>query len=183
MFGDRRPPVRSRKPGVRGRVPSSPSHEAEGRRGARGGGAGRVGPPASSTRARIRLRAAVRRQSWREAGRHAGGLTGGAPRRAPVADGDAVAVGCPGRGVPAVGPARRRWAASVAATSLVTRLRDPAYEIVPNRALHRRGRGPRTNRTSRFAVPATASPARISHRSIPSGRLPSCGSSPRSAPT
>ena len=46
----------------------------------------------SGTLARIRLRAAVRRQSWREAGRHAGRLTGGAPRRAPAADGDGVAV-------------------------------------------------------------------------------------------
>ena len=48
--------------------------------------------PLGDAGARIRLRAAVRRQSWEEAGRHAGGLTGGAPRGAPAADGDAVAV-------------------------------------------------------------------------------------------
>ena len=38
------------------------------------------------------LRAAVRRQSWRKRGRHTGRLTGGTSRRAPAADGDAVAV-------------------------------------------------------------------------------------------
>ena len=114
------------------------SHEAKGRRGARGGGAGRVGPSAT------RCRRCVLRQIGdqlvagleqfllvddvvavedgaglvagqehgdalgdagadqvagggaaavvEEAGRHAGRLTGGAPRRAPAADGDAVAV-------------------------------------------------------------------------------------------
>ena len=50
-----------------------------------------------------------------EAGRHPSGLAGGAPRRAPAADGDAVAVederAVGGRGVPAVAPAPRRWAA------------------------------------------------------------------------
>ena len=42
-----------------------------------------------------------------EAGRHAGRLTGGAPRRAPAADGDAVAVEDErARGVPARPPSR-----------------------------------------------------------------------------
>ena len=114
------------------------SHEAKGRRGARDGGAGRVGSPAT------RRRLGVLRQIGdelvagleqfllvddvvavedgaglvagqehgdalgdagadqvagggaaaivEEAGRYAGRLTGGAPRRAPAADGDAVAV-------------------------------------------------------------------------------------------
>ena len=47
--------------------------------------------PPSLGFARIRLRAAAP-AIVEEAGRHAGRLTGGAPRRAPAADGDAVAV-------------------------------------------------------------------------------------------
>ena len=122
----------------RARLRGGASHEAEGRRGARGGGAGRVGSPAT------RRRLCVLRQILHElvagleqflfvddviavedgaglvagqehgnplgdtgadqiagggaaaiveeAGRHASRLTGGAPRRAPAADGDAVAV-------------------------------------------------------------------------------------------
>ena len=122
----------------RARLRGGASHEAKGRRGARGGGAGRVGPPAT------RCRLCVLRQIGdklvagleqfllvddvvavedgaglvagqehgdalgdagadqvagggaaaivEEAGRHASRLTGGAPRRAPAADGDAVAV-------------------------------------------------------------------------------------------
>ena len=122
----------------RARLRGGASHEAKGRRGARGGGAGRVGPPAT------RRRLCVLRQIGdqlvpgleqflfvddvvavedgaglvagqehgdalgdtgadqvagggaaaivEEAGRHASRLAGGAPRRAPAADGDAVAV-------------------------------------------------------------------------------------------
>ena len=46
----------------------------------------------SGTLARIRLRGGGAAAIMEEAGRHAGRLTGGAPRRAPAADGDAVAV-------------------------------------------------------------------------------------------
>ena len=46
----------------------------------------------SGTFARIRLRAAVRRQSWRKRVGTLGRLAGGAPRRAPAPDGDPVAV-------------------------------------------------------------------------------------------
>ena len=46
----------------------------------------------SGTFARIRLRAAVRRQSWRKRVGTPSGLAGGAPRRAPAPDGNAVAV-------------------------------------------------------------------------------------------
>ena len=114
------------------------SHETEGRRGARGGGAGRVGPPATRRRLCVLRQigdqlvpgleqfllvddvvtvedgaALVAGQEHgdplgdagadqvasggaaaivEEAGRHPGRLTGSAPRRAPAADGDAVAV-------------------------------------------------------------------------------------------
>ena len=46
----------------------------------------------SGTLARIRVRAAAPAAIVEEAGRHAGRLAGGAPRRAPAADGDTVAV-------------------------------------------------------------------------------------------
>ena len=46
----------------------------------------------SGTLARIKVRAAAPAAIVEEAGRHAGRLAGGAPRRAPAADGDAVAV-------------------------------------------------------------------------------------------
>ena len=123
-----------------GRAPlrGGASHEAEGRRSARGGGAGRVGPPTGWHRLRLLRQildelvpgveqfllvnnvvaiedgaALVPGQEHgdplgdvradqvagggaaaivKEAGRHPGRLTGGAPRRAPTADGDAVAV-------------------------------------------------------------------------------------------
>ena len=112
------------------------SYEAEGRRGARGSGAGRVRAPAGRLRLLRQIlhelvpgveqfllvddvvtvedgAALVAGQEHgnplgdagadqvagggaaaivEEAGRHAGRLTGGAPRRAPAADGDAVAV-------------------------------------------------------------------------------------------
>ena len=117
---------------LRGSAP----HEAEGRRGARGGGAGRVRAPAGRPRLLRQIlhelvpgleqfllvdevvavedgAALVAGQEHgdpfgdagadqvagggaaaivEEAGRHAGRLTGGAPRCAPAADGDAVAV-------------------------------------------------------------------------------------------
>ena len=50
VSGDRRPRSAAASPGCGGRVPSGPSHEAEGRGGARGGDAGRVGPPATRRR-------------------------------------------------------------------------------------------------------------------------------------
>ena len=46
----------------------------------------------SGTFARIRLRAAVRRQSWRKRVGTPARLAGGAPRRAPAADRDPIAV-------------------------------------------------------------------------------------------
>ena len=124
----------------RGRAPlrGAASHEAEGRRGARGGGAGRVGPLVGWHRLRLLRQigdelvsgveqfllinnvvtvedgaALVPGQEHgdplgdvradqvagggapaivEEAGWHPGRLAGGAPRRAPAADGDAVAV-------------------------------------------------------------------------------------------
>ena len=122
----------------RARLRGGASHEAKGRRGARGGGAGRVGPAATRCRLCVlfqigdELVAGLEQFLFvddvvavedgaglvagqehgdalgdtgadqvagggaaaimEEAGRHAGRLTGGAPRRAPAADGDAVAV-------------------------------------------------------------------------------------------
>ena len=125
-------------PGGRAPLCGAASYEAEGRRGARGGGAGRVGPLAGWCHLRLLRQigdelvpgveqfllvddvvavedgaALVAGQEHgdplgdagadqvvgggaaaivEQAGRHPGRLTGGASRRAPAADGDAVAV-------------------------------------------------------------------------------------------
>ena len=162
----------------RARLRGGASHEPKGRRGARGGGAGRLGPPGT------RRRLCVLRQILHElvasleqfllvddvvavedgaglvagqehgdplghagadqvagggaaaiveeAGRHAGRLTGGAPRRAPAADGDAVAVEDQRAvGVAACPPSRQ---------GLGNRLRD--RENPPHQRLRARGREP-----------------------------------------
>ena len=131
-------PGRAPVPGGRAPLRGAALHEAEGRGGARGGGAGRVGPPTGWHRLRLLRQildelvpgveqfllvnnvvavedgaALVPGQEHgdpfgdvradqvarggaaaivEEAGGHPSGLTGGAPRRAPAADWDAVAV-------------------------------------------------------------------------------------------
>ena len=128
------PPPRGREPG-RAPLRGAAAHEAEGRGGARAGGADRVGPPTGWYRLRqigdelvagveqfllvdnvvavedgtalvpgqehgdalgdVRADQVARGGAAavvKEAGRHPGRLAGGAPRRAPAADGDAVAV-------------------------------------------------------------------------------------------
>ena len=86
----------------------------------------------SGTLARIRVRAAAPAAIVEEAGRHAGRLTGGAPRRAPAADGDAVAVEDERAvGVAARPPSRK---------GLGDRLRD--RENPPHQRLRARGREP-----------------------------------------
>ena len=79
-----------------------------------------------------------------EAGRHPGGLTGGAPRRAPAANGNAVAVedqralgvaACP-PSVQRVGDGRRdgeRWSSSRRATAVVGAPRLVSSETNPTR--------------------------------------------------
>ena len=141
VSGDPPPPPRPRAvavPGDRAPLSGGASHEAEGWRGARGGGAGRVGPPTGCHRLRLLRQildelvpgveqfllvddvvavedgaALVPGQEHgdplgdiradqvagggtptivKEAGRHPSGLAGGAPRGAPAADRDPIAV-------------------------------------------------------------------------------------------